>query len=34
MYCDIEPESLGLDIKDLKTKITKKTKVIIIQHTF
>ena len=34
IYCDIEPESLGLDIKDLKTKITKKTKVIIIQHTF
>ncbi len=33
VYVDID-ESLTMDIKDLEKKITKKTKVIIAQHTF
>ncbi len=34
VYCDIEKKSLGLSADDLINKITNKTKVIIIQHTF
>jgi len=34
IYSDIEGNTLWLDTKDLKKKITKNTKVIIIQHTF
>jgi dTDP-4-amino-4,6-dideoxygalactose transaminase len=34
VYCDIEKKSLGIDPKQILQKITKKTKVIILQHTF
>lgn len=34
VYCDIEKQTLWLDHKDLKKKITKNTKAVIIQHTF
>lgn len=34
IYCDISKFNFWLDIKDLENKITKKTKIIIIQHTF
>lgn len=33
VYCDID-ESLNLDPEDLRKKITKKTKAVIVQHTF
>ena len=33
-YCDIEEETLSFDFEVLKTNISEKTKVIIIQHTF
>lgn len=34
IYCDIEESNLWLDVNDLKTKINKKTLLIIVQHTF
>lgn len=34
VYVDIYPETFNIDIRDLEKKITKKTKAIIIQHTF
>lgn len=34
VYVDIDRETLSMDPSDLKKKITKKTKAIIIQHTF
>ena len=34
IYSDISKNNFWLDIKDLKSKINKNTKVIIIQHTF
>lgn len=34
IYCDIEQKNLWLDTIELQNKITKNTKVIIIQHTF
>lgn len=34
IYSDIEKETLWLDIEILKSNITKKTKIIIVQHTF
>lgn len=34
LYIDIEPQSFSLDINDLKKKITRKTRVIILQHTY
>ncbi len=34
VYCDIEEETLWLDVKDLESKITKNTKAVIVQHTF
>lgn len=34
VYSDIEKDTLSFDFEKLKTKITNKTKVIILQHTF
>jgi len=34
VYVDIEKETLNLDPKDLEKKITHKSKVVLIQHTF
>lgn|SRR4030043_1232045 len=34
VYVDFEEESLNMDPRDLKKKITAKSKVIIVQHTF
>lgn len=34
VYCDIEEESYNIAVADVRTKITKKTKAIIVQHTF
>jgi dTDP-4-amino-4,6-dideoxygalactose transaminase len=34
LYIDIEPDSLNIDPADLRKKLTNKTKVIILQHTF
>jgi len=34
VYVDIDPETLNADLDDLASKITSKTKLIIIQHTF
>ncbi len=34
VYVDIEDKSLSMDLEDLKKKITKKSKVLILQHSF
>ena len=34
VYVDINPETLNVDIDDLASKITSKTRLIIVQHTF
>jgi len=34
IFADIDKQSYNFDLKDLKKKISKKTRVIIIQHTF
>ena len=34
IFVDIDKQNLSMDIEDLKQKITDKTKVIILQHTF
>lgn len=34
IYVDIDPETLCMDPEDLESKISKKSKVLIIQHTF
>ncbi len=34
VYCDIDPETLNVDIEDLVAKITPQTRAIICQHTF
>jgi dTDP-4-amino-4,6-dideoxygalactose transaminase len=34
IFTDIDPETFNVDITDLENKITEKTKVIIVQHTF
>lgn len=34
VYCDIELETYGLDISEVKRKITPKTKAILIQHLY
>lgn len=34
VYCDIDPETLNLDMKKMQAKITPRTRVIICQHTF
>jgi perosamine synthetase len=34
VYVDIDPDTYNMDLEDLKKKITIKTKVILIQHTF
>lgn len=34
VYCDIDPETLNLDLNKIQARITPRTKVIICQHTF
>lgn len=34
IYVDIDSESLNLDVEDLKKKISKESKVVVVQHTF
>lgn len=34
VYADIDEETLNMDLESLKSRITEKTKVIIVQHTF
>lgn len=34
IYCDIDLDDLSLNLDDLKNKITKKTRAIIVQHSF
>lgn len=34
IYSDIDKDTLGFDIKELEKSITKKTKAILVQHTF
>jgi len=34
VYIDIDKETLNMSINDLESKITKKTKVLVVQHTF
>jgi dTDP-4-amino-4,6-dideoxygalactose transaminase len=34
VYVDIDEKNLSFDTKKLEEKISKKTKVIIVQHTF
>lgn len=34
VYCDIDPDTLNLDLKKIQAKITPRTKAIICQHTF
>lgn len=34
IYVDIEPESYSMDIKDLRKKLSSKSKTIILQHSF
>ena len=33
-YIDINPQTLNIDVEDLKRKLNPNTKVVIIQHTF
>lgn len=34
VYVDIDKETFNLSLEDLKKKVTKKTKVVLVQHTF
>ncbi len=34
VYVDIDPKTYNMDYKDLESKITKKSKLILLQHTF
>ncbi len=34
VYVDISPKTFNMDVQDLKKKISSKTKVLIVQHTF
>jgi len=32
VFCDVEPDTLNLDVQDMKKKLTKKTKAIMPVH--